>query len=109
MLIASPLIRTVRISWLTVRIIGALPLDKEPEVIYSPLCARFPKDATVVEVSIFRIGTETTWHLEVINEQNTSTVWDDPFDTDHAAWAEFLSTVEDQGMVAFEDVPTVVH
>jgi hypothetical protein len=84
-------------------------LEQDPEIIYSPLCTKFSKDGRVVEVNIFRIDAESTWHLEVVNEQNTSTVWDDPFETEDAAWAEFLSTVEDEGMVAFEDVPTVVH
>jgi hypothetical protein len=84
-------------------------VENDPEIIYSSHCTKFAKDGRVVEVSIFRIETETTWHLEVINEQNTSTVWDDPFETDDAAWAEFLSTVEDEGMMAFEDVPTVLH
>jgi hypothetical protein len=63
----------------------------------------------LVEVSIFRIDSETTWHLEVINDQNTSTVWDDPFETDDAAFAEFLSTVEEEGMTAFVDVSPVIH
>ena len=84
-------------------------LENDPSIIYSPLCTKFSQDDRVVEVNIFRIETETTWHLEVVNEQNTSTVWDDPFDSDEAAYAEFLSTVKDEGMLAFEDVPTVVH
>jgi hypothetical protein len=84
-------------------------LEKDPEIIYSSLCTKFSKDDRVVEVNIFRIETESTWHLEVVNEQNTSTVWDDPFDNEEQAYAEFLSTVEDEGMGAFEDVPTVVH
>jgi len=84
-------------------------MEADPEIIYSPYCTKFSKDGQVVEVSIFRLEAETGWILEVVNEQNTSTVWDDPFDTDEEAYAEFLSTVEDEGMGAFEDVPTVVH
>jgi len=84
-------------------------LEDDPEIIYSPFCAKFSKDDRVVEVNIFRVSTESTWHLEVINEMNTSTVWDDPFDSDAAAYAEFMATVEEEGMAAFEDVPMVVH
>lgn len=84
-------------------------MEADPEIIYSPYCTKFSKDGQVVEVSIFRLEAETGWILEVVNEQNTSTVWDDPFETDEEAYAEFLSTVEDEGMGTFEDVPTVVH
>ncbi|WP_313200368.1 hypothetical protein [Rhizobium sp.] len=84
-------------------------MEADPKNIYSPLCTKFSKDGQVVEVNIFRLELETSWHLEVVNAQNTSTVWDDPFETDEEAYAEFLSTVEDEGMAAFEDVPLVVH
>lgn len=84
-------------------------MEEDPKIVYSSRCTNFSKDGQTVEVNIFRIETESTWHLEVINEQNTSTVWDDPFDSDEEAYAEFLSTVEAEGMGAFEDIPTVVH
>ena len=41
--------------------------------------------------------------VEVINENGTSTVWDELFDTDSAAYAAFQSTVEEEGMSAFLD------
>jgi len=85
----------------------ATRLENDPEIIFSPSCTKFQKDGRTVEVSIFRVETETTWHLEVINEMNTSTVWDDPFETDIDAYAGFLATVEEEGMGAFEDVPRV--
>lgn len=84
-------------------------MEEDPDIIFSQLCTKFSKDGLVVEVSIFRVETEDTWHLEVINERNTSTVWDNPFETEDAAWAEFLATVEQEGMGAFEDVPTTLH
>jgi hypothetical protein len=86
-----------------------LRLSDDPEIIYSHRCTMFSKDDRIVEVNIFRLKHEQVWHLEVVNEQNSSTVWDDPFDTDDAAYEEFLATVRDEGMVAFEDVPTVLH
>ncbi len=84
-------------------------MEADPNIVYSPRCTKFAKNDRVVEVNIFRLESETGWHLEVVNEQNTSTVWDDPFETDEEAYAEFLSTVEEEGMAAFEDVPTIVH
>jgi hypothetical protein len=84
-------------------------MEADPKIIYSSRCTKFAKDGQVVEVNIFRLELETAWYLEVVNEQNTSTVWDDPFETDEEAYAEFFSTVEEEGMAAFEDVPTIVH
>lgn len=84
-------------------------LQEDPVIVYSPLCTRFEKDGRVVEVSIFRLEAEASWHLEVINENNTSTVWESSFASDGEAYAEFLSTVADEGMGAFEDVPIVLH
>jgi len=84
-------------------------LKDDPQIIYSPFCSRFEKDNRTVQVNIFRLETETGWHLEVINEMNTSTVWDDPFETDVDAYAEFMATVDQEGMTAFEDLPRVIH
>ncbi|WP_413711660.1 hypothetical protein [Rhizobium sp. Rhizsp82] len=84
-------------------------MEQDPKIVFSKFCTSFSKDGVVVEVRIFRIETEDTWHLEVINERNTSTVWDNPFETEDAAWSEFLATVEQEGMGAFEDVPTRLH
>lgn|GEM_PF-523051 len=84
-------------------------MQNDPEIIFSPFCGTFEKDDRTVEVNIFRVEPNTTWHLEVINEMNTSTVWDDPFVSDADAYAEFMATVEEEGMGAFEDVPRVIH
>ncbi|MBO9171566.1 hypothetical protein [Rhizobium sp. L245/93] len=84
-------------------------MEDDPNIIYSQRCTKFAKDDRVVEVNIFRLETEELWHLEVINENNTSTVLDDPFPTDDEAYNEFLATVEQEGMAAFEDIPTVLH
>ncbi|MFC0367123.1 hypothetical protein ACFFIQ_21440, partial [Sphingobium indicum] len=41
-------------------------------------------------------------------QQSPSTVWDDPFATDDAAWAAFRRTVEEEGMRAFLDQAVVI-
>ncbi len=84
-------------------------MEKDPEIIYSPFCTTYERDNRTVQVTIFRMESETTWHLEVVNEMNTSTVWEDPFEPDADAFAEFMATVEEEGMGAFEDIPRIVH
>lgn len=58
-------------------------------------------------MSIARIEHEATWTLEVVNANRTSIVWDDQFPSDDA-YAEFLATVEDQGMQVFLDDGSVL-
>jgi len=43
------------------------------------------EDGTKIQVDIYRGEGRSVWILEVIDEENASTVWDDPFDTDREA------------------------
>ena len=82
--------------------------EQGPEIVDSPLSRRVAKDGVTVEVSIIRLEHESRWSLEVINAANTSTVWDDLFPTDAAAFAEFERTVAEEGMAAFSDTAKVI-
>jgi len=82
--------------------------EQDPEIVDSPLSRRVTKDGVTVDVSIIRLEHETEWSLEVINAANTSTVWDDLFPTDEAAYAEFERTVAEEGMAAFSDSAKVI-
>ena len=65
-------------------------------------------DGVSVEICIYRLDTEPSWSLEVVNFAGTSTVSDDLFPTDEAAFAEFEHTVAEEGMVAFLDQAKVI-
>ena len=54
-----------------------------------------------MRLEIYRLEDDLQWVLEVVNENGTSTVWDELFDTDGAAYAAFQSIVEEEGMSAF--------
>ena len=82
--------------------------EQDPVIIDSPLSRRVTKDGVTVEVSIIRLEHESEWSLEVINAANTSTVWDDLFPTDAAAYAEFERTVAEEGMGAFRHSATII-
>ena len=72
----------------------------DPEVITSRHSGTFTKDDVTVEVCICRLA-NTRWTLEVVDSGGTSTVWDDEFDTDDEARAEFMSSVEN-GMLEYQ-------
>ena len=72
-------------------------MEPDPEIIYSPLNRRYERDGVEVEVCIFRIE-GSDWTLEVIDEFNNSTVWNEEFKNDEQAFADFEKTVQEEGM-----------
>ena len=79
-----------------------------PKLVHSGLSGIVSKDNATVEVIIVRLESESKWSLEVSNNAGTSIVWDDLFDSDDEAYAEFQRTVEEEGMNAFLDNRNVI-
>lgn len=77
--------------------------DSDPAIIDSPLSRIVFRDGITVQVNIFRIEGDPYWALEVVNAHGTSTVWDEVFATDEAAFRVFAETVEGEGMETFLD------
>jgi len=73
----------------------------DPVIIMSPLCREMSGDGTKIQIDIYRGEDESGWVLEVIDEENTSTVWDDPFDTDQEALNEVMEVIERDGIRSF--------
>ncbi|WP_156323415.1 hypothetical protein [Bosea sp. AAP35] len=44
---------------------------------------------------------DESWSLEAIDTDEGSTVWTDLFATDHEAYAEFIKTLEREGIACF--------
>ena len=72
-----------------------------PEIVMSPLCREITGDGTRVQVDIYRGEDDSGWVLEVIDEENTSTAWDDPFDTDREALDTVMEVIEKEGIKSF--------
>ena len=80
--------------------------DEEAELEFSPLSELVTRDGTTVSVQIYRLAGESVgWSLEVIDEENASTVWEDLFDTDAEARAEFDRTLKAEGIRSFAERP----
>ena len=82
--------------------------ERIPNLVHSRLSGIVSKDDITVEVFIYRLENESNWSLEVLNNAGTSIVWDDLFDSDEDAYAEFQRTVEEEGMRAFLDNQNVI-
>ena len=68
--------------------------QRAPNIVTSGLSRTVQRDGIPVQVNIYRLEDELGWALEVVNAKGTSTVWDEHFETDDAANAEFLATVD---------------
>lgn len=75
----------------------------EPELIESPLGQPIEQNSIKLKINFVRLATQPGWSLEVLNENNTSVVWDDPFPTDRAADAAFRKALAEEGPEAFLD------
>mgnify|MGYP001828377212 FL=1 len=60
-------------------------------------CQAVSRNGKTVEVEIYSSG-KNDWILEVVDEENNSTIWDDPFLTDDEAFQEFQRTLEEEGI-----------
>jgi hypothetical protein len=57
-------------------------------LITSSLSQEISSGGHTVNVEIYRLETENQWTLEIVDEFNNLTVWDDCFQSDSAALAE---------------------
>lgn len=85
--------------------------SKEPQLEHSEFAGEFEDEGVTVLVDIFReAGTNGDWTLEVISQTEIVTSWEENFETDQAAWEEFLATAERDGLKSFleeDDTPSV--
>lgn len=82
--------------------------DRDPNIVSSSLSRSLTESGMTVKVEIYRLEDRPGWALEVINEAGTSTVWDDIFPTDDAAYAAFRDALDAEGIESFLDQATVI-
>ena len=98
----------VQCEWSVKRYVGIKVLMSDPKLIDSRHNGKFTRGGITVEVSIYRLE-DTKWTLEVVDENGTSIVWDGEFDTDDAAHAEFMRSVEAEGLDGILRDPKKLH
>jgi len=83
---------------------------KDRQLEFSPLSGRVTRDGFTVEVKIYRfVGDEADWALEVIDHEGGSTVWNELFATDDAAYEAFRLAVDEDGMGSFVEPGETLH
>lgn len=76
-------------------------MTDDPAIETSPLSQKITSGGKTISVEIFRLEGESEWTLEVVDEFNNSTVWDDTFKTDSAAVTEARKAVLADGVGTF--------
>ncbi|KUJ82579.1 hypothetical protein AWR36_012385 [Microbulbifer flavimaris] len=66
----------------------------------SPLSRSYREGDHTVQIDIYEDG-DGSWLLEIIDEDDNSTVWEDPFDTEEDALEEALEALRDEGIETF--------
>lgn len=75
-------------------------MTDDMDIIHSPLAQTHSADGHTLRIDIYR-STNSPWILEVVDEGGTSTVWDDPFETDTAALEAAFLAIEKEGIASF--------
>ena len=66
--------------------------DDDFELEMSPLCQSISSGGKQLRIEIYGNG-EGRWILEIVDEYNNSSVWDDSFETDAAALVEAKKSI----------------
>jgi hypothetical protein len=80
----------------------------DPNIVNSGLSRRMTVEGHNLSIEIYKLECGVGWSLEVVDEEGTSTVWDDLFDTDQAALDEVLKAINEEGLSAFFESGNVV-
>ena len=80
----------------------------DPNIVSSGLSRRVVIEGHTLQVDIYRLETDHSWSLEIVDEDGTSTVWEDLFPSDQAALDEALKAIEKEGLSGFRDPGNVV-
>ena len=73
-------------------------MNDEPQIEFSPHSQKISSGNRTVRVAIYRMEGDPQWALEVVDEYNNSTVWDDTFETEMAALTEAKKTILAEGI-----------
>jgi hypothetical protein len=74
-------------------------MNEEVEIIMSSLSQKISSGGKTIQVDIYH-GGDNCWVLEVVDEFNNSTVWDDSFETDSEALTEVKKVILAEGVDA---------
>lgn len=76
-------------------------MSEDPQLEESALCGPVTSGKRTVDVQIYRLVGNPDWTLEIVDEYNNSTVWDETFSTDAAALTEAKKAILAESIASF--------
>ncbi len=80
-----------------------------PNIVRSGLSQPITIDGQQIRIEIYRLESDPTWILELVDEAGTSVVWDDPYETDQQAFDEAIGAITDEGLALYAEPGNVVE
>ncbi|MDV6314846.1 hypothetical protein [Idiomarina sp. HP20-50] len=75
-------------------------MSEEQQVIQSKHTQEYSDNGKTVEIDIYR-SEESGWILEIVDQNNNSTLWEDEFEKEEDALAEALDALKEEGIDNF--------
>lgn len=75
--------------------------NQDPKLVTSDKSQRVLVDGYPFSIKIYRLETDKTWTLEVVDHDGTSHVWDEQFRSDKDARNAAIEALESEGAIAF--------
>jgi hypothetical protein len=76
-------------------------IDDTPDTVHSGKSQQVVVDGLPFSIEIYRLVSDTTWTLEVVDSEGTSNVWDDQFRSHKDARNAAITAIESDGALAF--------
>ena len=76
-------------------------IEDEPNLVSSGKSQHVVVDGHPFSIEIYRLETDKTWTLEVVDHEGTSHVWEEEFNSDKDARNAAIQAIEAEGAIAF--------
>lgn len=76
------------------------PDDSDQKFIHSDLETTRTEESYSVQISIYR-SEDSDWFLELVAGDGHSTLWEDVFESDDAAFGEAILAIREEGIASF--------
>lgn len=75
--------------------------DEEPNLVTSGKSKKIVIDGYPFSIDIFRLETDETWTVEVVDHEGNSHVWEEQFTSDVEARDAAINAIETEGAMTF--------
>ncbi|MGM0524700.1 MAG: hypothetical protein ACQEQ8_00695 [Pseudomonadota bacterium] len=75
-------------------------MSEEQQVIQSKHTQQYSAEGKTVDIDIYRTE-DSGWILEIVDQENNSTLWEDQFEQEDDALAEAMDALQEEGIDSF--------